>query len=99
MRKANLNSLYAVHCIDILAKSNLLRVVDQPIGNPRQNNNTKTYPHYVKTPEGKAFLDLFDKIQKMVMNHDENPKYPLAHATPKKPMSYLLSLYEQHEPR
>jgi len=71
MRKANLNSLYTAHCIDILVKSNLLRVIDQPIGNPRQNNNTRIYWRYVKTPEGKAFIELFDKVQKMVMNQNE----------------------------
>lgn len=81
MRKANLNSLYAAYCIDILVKSNLLRVIDQPIGNPRHNNNTRTYPRYVKTPEGKAFIDLLDKAQKMVVNHNEDPKYSLARAS------------------
>lgn len=80
MRKANLNSFYAALCIDILVKSNLLRVVDQSIGNPRQNNNSKTYHRYVKTLEGKVYIDLFDEIQKMVVNFDEDPKHSCVQA-------------------
>lgn len=73
MRKANLNSLYAANCIDILVESNLLRVIGQPIDNPRQNNNARIYRRYVKTFEGKAFVDLFNKVQEMVVNRNENP--------------------------
>lgn len=80
MRKANLNTLYAELCIAILVESNLLQVIDHPTGNPRQNNNTKTYPCYVKTSKGKAFLDLFDNIEKMLENPNEDPKYSLARA-------------------
>lgn len=92
MRKANLNSLYAVNCIDILVKSNLLRVIAQPIGNPRQNNNTRTYRCYVKTPEGKAFLNLFDKIKKMVENHNEDPRHSIVRLTHKNLNSILSTL-------
>jgi len=80
MRKANLNSLYAELCIAILVESKLLQVIDHPTGNPRQNNNTRTYSCYVKTSKGRAFLDSFNNIRKMLANPNEDPKYSLARA-------------------
>lgn len=66
IRKANLNTCQAAYFIDVLSKSNLIRVVDRSNENPRQKNKKRMYVRYTKTPKGKAFVDLFDKLQKMV---------------------------------
>ena len=78
IQKANLNTCQAAYFIDVLSKSNLLRVIDRSRENPRQKNKKRMYVRYTKTSKGKAFVDLFDKLQKMVeesanINYNKEP--------------------------